>query len=135
MPQGYKTKTNLYKILHDNPIVYYWIGFLFADGSINIKNKSLKLAISEKDSEHLIKFCEYFGLNYSYEKYRNSFDTISRNVRTDVMDKEIITLLINKFDFKKSKTYNPPNNLKIQNDDLFTSFLIGYIDGDGSIGY
>ena len=57
-----------------------------------------------------------------------------------VKDSKIIPMIKEKYDiqyekYKKSKTYNPPSLgiFKNMSDDLFLSFLIGFIDGDGSI--
>jgi len=62
------------------PEVAYWIGFIFADGSIfEQKGKSpiVALALSDKDGEHVTKFKNFFKsshkiINVRYNDYKHS---------------------------------------------------------------
>ncbi len=50
-------------------------------------------------------------------------------------DKNTIDILIDKYQLKPNKTYDPPNLnevFKIMNDDQILSLLIGFVDGDGN---
>lgn len=47
-------KCELYNLLNDTCLAYYWIGFILADGSIS-KSGELKIALSIKDKDHLKK--------------------------------------------------------------------------------
>ena len=122
-------------LLKDEMVAYYWIGFIFADGYINHETKRLKITVSEKDFcvlEDFKNLCNFSGKIKYTEKLTNFGH--SKTVSISIQDKKIISELIDKFDFKKSKTYNPPKNFNfLLKNDLFLSFLIGYIDGDGNI--
>jgi len=65
----------------------------------------------------------------SFNKYK-----VSKYVSVNKMDKYWIPKIIKKYDFKIRKTHNPPENLDIKDDQLFLAFVVGLIDGDGSIG-
>lgn len=113
-------------LLEDTPETFYWIGFLMADGSF-IHNKRLILGLSIKDKTHLLKFANFIHFTGKLDE-----NLISCTIRAQ--DIEIIPKIMNKFDFKSSKTYNPPKSLFMKfNKILAMSMLIGYIDGDGSI--
>ncbi len=51
-----------------------------------------------------------------------------------ISNKYVVPQLIEKFNFNNQKTYNPPTGLDFPDEQLFTSFLVGFIDGDGSMG-
>lgn len=110
-------------LLKETPETYYWIGFLMADGHFDKDRGSVALGISNKDIDHLKKFSKLInakvlvGKNYS---------------RVNRQDKIIVPKIIDKFNISNRKTYEPPV-VNIDNDDLFLSFIIGFIDGDGCI--
>jgi hypothetical protein len=117
-------------LLLENPKAYYWAGFISADGTFTGNNNTrLNVALSTKDIGHLEKLSKYIGSNLCTFKsnHNNSITNCTKQ------DKDIIPLFKSKFDFKSKKTYNPPK-INIKNDDLFISYLIGFIDGDGYIG-
>lgn len=115
---------NIEKLLEDSSISYYWIGFIMADGHINHDTNRLIISLSSKDKDHLIKFSNFIGSNLCE---RNGVVSIS------IQDQIKMPVLINKFNFKPRKTYNPPNLSWIENDDLFLAFFAGFVDGDGHI--
>lgn len=112
----------------DNFEKAYWLGFIFADGSIS--GNRVTIALSVKDKEVLIKFCNSLNIDHSAikEYIDNHFGT--HMCRISFAD-SIITEDINKVFDTKNKTYD----LHIPNIDekLFKYFLCGYFDGDGSI--
>lgn len=115
-------KCNLKRLLEETPETYYWIGFILADGHIN-NNTRIKITLSKKDKNHLIKLQNFLEIENMYE---------NDEVSISGMDSKIIREFCNKFDIKSNKTYNPPN-LNINNQDLLFSLSIGFIDGDGCI--
>jgi len=115
---------NISVLLTETPETYYWIGFLMADGSFDDVKMTMKFSLQEKDTDHVLlfkKYIKYIG-NFKLNEFK-------------VMNKDIVNKIIKKFDFKSNKTYNPPdkNIINKMNDNLFFSFLIGFIDGDGYI--
>lgn len=111
-------------LLEDFPIAYYWMGFLAADGSFS--GNRLKLSLANKDRNHVIRFAQFI-------KCRNHQQAKDTSYSVSVQDSFTIPKIIEKYDLKKSKTYNPPDISWMQRD-MFFSFFIGFVDGDGCIG-
>lgn len=120
-------------LLNDTYESFYWIGFLLADGSFSIGNR-LRIGLSAHDLQHLEKFAKYIG----YKKPLKT-STVKLNDKEyqvcglAVQDKNIIPILVNKFDISSNKTYNPPKTINKWNRNLILSMFAGFIDGDGSI--
>jgi len=104
----------------------YWAGFLAADGCIiqSGNHKVLFLGLSVKDENHIKLFCRH--INFSGSVYKN------KNYRTiKISSDKLCSDLQNKFNLtpRKTKTLKPP---KLTGQKAL-AFIIGYIDGDGSI--
>lgn len=126
---------NIQKLLEESPEAYYWAGFLMADGSFNHQHNSLELSLSKTDRGHLEKFGKFIDrpvLSYKHRN-KNRFGSKGLFYRVAGTDNTHIPVLLKKFDYKQKKTYNPPTKININDDNLFLCFLIGFIDGDGSI--
>lgn len=107
-----------------------------ADGYFNHDTYTLGLEISSKDLLHLKKLAKILKVkihtrtkNLKYKGNIKQFTMVSINKTDQILIKEFIE----KFDIKPNKTINPPTNINFKNDNLFLAFLIGFIDGDGSI--
>ncbi len=136
---------NLNILLEDLPQSYYYIGLLMADGYFNGKGFILSQTI--KSSSVIENFGKYINCT-NITEYSGSGETLIIGEKTYGNAKKIITAqdinlvpeIMKKFSIvyernKKTKTYYPPN-LNIfekMNDDLFLSYMIGFIDGDGYI--
>lgn len=99
---------------------YYWLGFIMADGHFN-NNKQIQINLAIKDLDHLVKFAKFVDYKYELTKPNINIDYTLIN-----------EWLIDMFNIKHNKTYNPCVLNKINGDALF-SLIIGFIDGDGSI--
>lgn len=117
-------------LLQDTPEAFYWIGFIFADGSV-INRTRLSINLSEKDHEHLNKLALFLNTTTNV-CVKNGYCNNGLFCNLRIQDKQRVPELCSKFDLKSRKTYNPPS-LCIDDDDLFISFLCGFIDGDGCI--
>lgn len=121
--------------------VFYWAGFIAADGCI-LTHKSkvpnvLQLVISQKDQVHLENFRD--AIHFSGEirhiisklSKQNSAWKDSNQVRLDIYSKSIISDLI-KFGIgqRKSFTYQFPDWLISH--PMKNHFMRGFNDGDGS---
>ena len=108
----------------------YYGGFIAADGNIKKDFNLLTIGISSKDRNWLERFLSYLKSDYSiHDTKSNEFDTsyiyiYSESICNDLYKYFNITP-------NKSSTLLPPN-LSITN--LIDSYIIGLIDGDGSIG-
>lgn len=120
-------QSNLAILLEENPISYYWMGFILADGHIS-NNKRLIITLAIKDKHHLKKLAQYIHWKKIIYDYRKTKCTINPQ------DKYYIQQLTQKFDISHRKTYYPPATFDwIQSNDLFLALFCGYIDGDGQI--
>lgn len=127
--------------LKSNKINSYWGGFISADGCISDTSKkinsqkSLVISLQSKDKNHLYLFKK--DINFTgpikdkiiKDKRNNkiynacSIELISNQIVNNLFDNYNITP-------RKSLTLKPPN---LTNRKEILSFIIGYIDGDGSI--
>jgi len=119
------------KLLRDEPISYYYIGFILADG--NIHNNRLRVRISEIDTVWMIEFARFLNTICHKNINKHGHDVMG----VGIMDTFNVTKLQTKFDISCRKTYNPPllSIYETLPDALFMSMFIGFIDGDGCISY
>lgn len=103
----------------------YWLGFLWADGSIQTDRNHYTLELEIMDEEHAEKFKKFINAKKITKRNRNNSTTF----RVNISSKQIILDLLNfGFDIKDNRV-NLPN---IDNKYL-RIFLRGYFDGDGHI--
>ena len=121
-------------LLSEELSVYYWMGFLFADGSIN-KKDTLKLVLAARDSEHIKKYSELIKGNVTFGVSKISGKGSYPYCSCVASHREIMKDIKLKFDIKNNKTYNPPSVKKLKkfSQKKLTSMLIGFIDGDGTV--
>ena len=108
----------------------YYAGFIAADGNIDISKTRLTIGLSEKDKIFLENFLQ--DLNSDYIIYKgekegfvnNSITITSANICSDL--EKYFNIIPN-----KSLIYCPPN----LNDSFLDCFIMGLIDGDGTIGF
>jgi len=115
-----------------NEISAYWLGFLYADGSVRMnqcKSGELKLKLKYTDKEHIDKFLKDINSNtpvrFGIDKKNNSkFCYVLIN--SNHMIKKLFEL-----GCVQNKTFKI--RLPKLNDNLISNFIRGYFDGDGSI--
>jgi hypothetical protein len=124
----------------------YWAGFIAADGCIFIdktnrnRQKRLQIMLSIKDENHLINFknaINYNGIISKHISENQHFlnDRIIKNgemVSLIISSDKLCNDLSSIFNIhsQKSLTHEPPIGLTEEQE---LAFIIGYIDGDGSI--
>lgn len=120
----------------------YWLGFIFADGSV-YKSKlrehggKLTIELSVKDRDHLEKFKESLKCNINIKSRFRSCH-LSNNpekremVSISIASSEIIEDLM-KYGCIPNKTYDRYIAKFTDDKKLKAAFLRGYIDGDGHI--
>lgn len=115
----------LIKLLDGSLQSYYIIGFLLADGSF--KNSRIVLRLQKSDKEIINKMVNYLHIKElaTYEKNSYGFSCADNYTSKEMR---------NKYKISNRKTYIPCDISSLCGDN-FISFLIGFIDGDGSIGY
>ena len=97
---GFFRNSDVSKLLKDDILSYYWIGFLLADGHIH-DNRRLALTLGIKDKDHLLKFSQFIICPNIYEDLTKCW--------IKAQDIEFIPLISSKFDIKHNKTIYPPD--------------------------
>lgn len=112
----------------------YWWGFIMADGHLSPKGE-LVIGISGKDKDYLQVLADRLKCNLHYrEKTKCGFTTDDSSLAEIRMgDKKFIERWYEKLSYINPKTENPPKLDIFYEKDLLVYFLIGFIDGDGSI--
>ena len=103
---------------------YYCLGLFLADGSFKKENHRLTCFLNEKDKQIILDVSKFLGCEIKQDKKRHLYGI-------DFCD-EIVLDLINKYEISNNKTYYPCNISQIKNKELI-AFIIGFIDGDGSV--
>lgn len=121
----------------DTPEKAYWLGFIYADGSVNKNNNTVSIKLSAKDIEHLKKY------NLFLENTKDVREFVTRTNGKEYPSCEVS--VCNKH-FKerlmelgvvpnKSLILTFPNLSIFKGRDLVYDFIRGYIDGDGCLTY
>lgn len=115
----------------------YWAGFIAADGCIRSSINQITIGINKIDQDILYQFksaCQYSGHVFYYDVTQKS-GYISHMCRICIGNatKWIQDLRTN-FNISVNKTSKllPPINLNFENS---LAYIIGYIDGDGTISF
>lgn len=121
------------------PLSCYWGGIMASDGCIfshgivSEEENYFCLGVSEKDKELPEKLKEFVG--YNGNLYIGKRNKVNHNdcVELRVNNINIVNDLRDNFNITNAKscTYIPPE----LDDDLKRYFILGLLDGDGSIGY
>ena len=110
----------------DNEEKAYWLGFLYADGSVGSNASKIELGLAEKDLHQIKKFRDFIGLSNKIS-YRANTKSYRFSFRCDNMKQDLINkgCVPNKSLILKFPTYKQvPKN-------LMRHFIRGYFDGDG----
>lgn len=120
----------LEKLLNEDLITFYWIGYLLADGSIS--NECLQICCINE--EHIISLSNFLNRDYKTYIQKEGYKYGSKIYKITDYGKDNLLKIKEKFDIHNNKTLNPPNfsKYKFTNDQLIAMF-IGFIDGDGTI--
>lgn len=114
----------------------YWLGFLYADGNICIKNTgqyTIQCQLTESDSDHLEKLKNFFETDIPLYHRKSSNKTYnSKASKTFAINSKIIFNDLVKFGCIPDKTLllTFPTFLS---EELLPHFIRGYFDGDGSV--
>lgn len=104
----------------------YWLGFLYADGSVSSAENKIELGLAEKDLSHIEKFKKFTNLNnkISYRASTKSYRFCFRSTKCkeDLIKKGCVP--------KKSLILTFPTYDQVPKE-LMRHFIRGYFDGDG----
>ena len=115
----------------------YWLGFLYADGSVSSTNNNVEISLKGEDIEHLNKYKQF--LKHSSEVkigISKCAGKIFSRCRFCVTDKYFKKRLIELGCIpNKSLTLSFPDLSIFSSPELVYSFIRGYVDGDGCISF
>lgn len=102
----------------------YWLGFLYADGSVGLDRDSIELSLKHSDSDHLEKFKKFLDCTnpVHINSIRCRITVGSKKIREDLIKWGCTP--------KKSFTIRYPERLEAKYN---SAFIRGFFDGDGSI--
>jgi len=115
----------------------YFAGYFLADCCIYRNSTIFSWSVANKDKHIMELFCKLVGYNGTIEEYwkecsLNDSGKLYKHNRIKLSNCRWIEDLANKFGITEGKTYrNVPQNFPTEEHKL--AFLIGLIDGDGSI--
>ena len=114
----------------DNEEKAYWLGFIVADGYLNINKHMLRIKLSNRDRSHLIKFIKFIGGNEEMLKSEIHSETGNENFYVSLYSKEVMNDLIS-LGIEQAKS----GKEKVCNIDkkYYRDFIRGLWDGDGFI--
>ena len=115
----------------DTPEKAYWLGFIIADGYLNIDRRMLRIKLGNTDKQHLIKYIEFLGGDQE-EMLKSEIHNVTGNTQWYVTtySKEIRDALVNlSVEQAKSGKEHIPQIPK----HLYRDFIRGLWDGDGFI--
>lgn len=110
----------------------YWLGFIYADGSHNVKRHTLRIVLQERDAYILKEFYKDLKcdreIGYAYNKKYNKFYAYAY-----VQHRDLSKVLLEKgvMADKSFKIRFPDDNIVPKN--LKQHFIRGYFDGDGCL--
>lgn len=130
---------NISLLLNKDKIAFYTLGFLLADGSFSNK----EISVSQKDihKDFFFNFIKNMGGDVTKIKHRSKpiggFNKKEYNsYYFRIGQQDVYNKLIDDIGIDNNKTYIPITNIEYFFDnELFPYFLIGLIDGDGSIWF
>jgi len=128
----------------------YWLGFLFADAWIsrNLKKSGyyyrMGIGLSTTDKNIIVRFCSAVGLNSNKinDRYVGS-DFSSKKYQISIIrwgDQDFAEDLMSlgmeyEYDEQKGRRVKTPNLPNLEKRDLMLAFLLGFYDGDGTLGF
>lgn len=133
----YQVDDNYFNLI-DTEEKAYWLGFLYADGYVRMKDSrsgQLKLKLSSKDRDHIILFNKCLSSNYPIKDYLSTITYNGAKSESNVSEVSIYNtrivsdLIRNGCVNKKTFLIRLPN---IEGK-LYRHFIRGYFDGDGTI--
>ena len=115
----------------------YWLGFLYADGSVHSTANIVELSLKGEDLEHLQKYAKFLHLSTPPKLYNSKCNgKLFSRCRCFTCNEHFKKRLIELGCFpRKSLTLKFPNIDVFRSPKLIIHFIRGYFDGDGCISF
>lgn len=119
----------------DSPEKAYWLGFIMADGNININNRGgyrLIINLKNGDKNHLEKFRQFLNANVPIEeRWISGGNAKSRKIASISICRKKIFNSLKQYGIIPRKTgMEQIRNIPEQ---YYSDFIRGYFDGDGCL--
>ena len=114
----------------DNEEKAYWLGFIVADGYLNLDKHMLRIKLGNKDKQHLIKFIKFIGGEKDMLKSEIHSITGNENYYVSLYSKEIMEALQNLGIEQAKSGKEKVCNINSQ---YYKDLIRGLWDGDGFI--
>lgn len=110
----------------------YWLGFLYADGSVNQVDHTLEVSLKKQDASHLTKLKHAMDAHQSISQKRIVLHGREYSaVRISIKDTQLVDdLVCHGCVQRKTFSIEMP---QLESKELYRHFIRGYFDGDGSI--
>lgn len=110
----------------------YWLGFIYADGSIDATNRSLIISLGHKDGEHLAKLAKIFAKDIKiYKTSRHGKTLLQSRLKINSI---YLCASLNRIGIHPRKTTLDCDDVfEYIPDELLHHFVRGFLDGDGFI--
>lgn len=112
----------------NNKQAAYWLGFLYADGSVSLKRNTIELSLKSSDIGHLEKFRNFLEFKSTKHIFQDDI-----RCRLQITNKHLKQQLIQLgCTPQKSLTLKFPTQKQVPKE-FHPHFIRGYVDGDGSV--
>lgn len=111
----------------------YYLGLIYADGTVGMRNNRFQISLQEQDGYIIKQLGTDLESTYkvAYLEYSKKNSNWSNQYCLSITNKELLDGLISQGVLpNKSYCLEFPKNLS---EEYYSSFLLGYMDGDGSI--
>lgn len=110
----------------------YWLGFIYADGYLNINTNAIGIELKNDDKEHLQKFKKALKAELEVKTYsKNSTYGPQVNCRFVISSAHMKKILLSYFK-SVNKTFEGEFP-KLKNKELIRHLIRGFFDGDGNL--
>jgi hypothetical protein len=124
--KSYFSETTAENLLEESLESFYWLGFLFADGHFSKLNR-IQVGLAIKDKEQIDRLATFLNIPVHLNKAKTK-------CIISIMNTKVIKNIKNRYKIESNKTYKPVCLDSVRDVNLLTALIIGFIDGDGSLG-
>ncbi len=111
----------------------YWLGFLTADGSVNVKNGSVKLTLKSSDADHVKKFATSLHSEHRVVIRQTNHSGKSYSTANIIIISLRLVRALERLGVTERKSFTVEPCQQVP-DELLAAYWRGIFDGDGSIG-
>lgn len=135
----YKFNTHYFDVI-DTPNKAYWLGFIWCDGSMIVRQKKgkyieycMKLSLAYRDYEHLVKFNNDIKGNYDIKVYNcsSSYNKNTKEARIAIYNSYFGKILYHKYKMIPYR-HDAQTIIKATPPKYYRDLIRGMLDADGS---